>query len=306
MYEGKRVSVVLGGGGMKGIAHVGVLKVLAKYGIEPDEYIGTSVGSLIGALAAGGLSPEQVEEVALNVHREDILDWNWIGLLWKRGRASSTNRGRAIHDFVRRVLPVDRFDQMKKPLYVTSVDLHTGREVVWGMPEFREVPVHDCVVASCAIPGVFPPKKILRYSFVDGSIVDTLPVKVAVYNKAEIIIASYLQSQQSFRGKATAEAGIASVFEQALSIWSRTLTRHNLNYFSNFPIALIEPHVWNHGMFEFRRTAEVIAAGVTAAETTLTRHPLFPKLHPSGPLERPSLEDLPRFLDERYRTFGDG
>ena len=281
MYQGKRVALVLGGGGLKGLAHIGVLKVLEQFGIIPDEYVGTSVGSLVGAMHAGGMKAAQIEETALSMKKEDILDWNWWDLLWRRGRAKATNKGRALHDFVRRVLPVDRFEQLKKPLYITSVELHSGREVVWGMPGLREVPIHDCVVASCSVPGVFPPKKIYHYQFLDGSIVDTLPVKVAVYNKADLIIAVYVQSDHSFRGKAIAEAGMASVFEQSLAIWSRTLTRHNLNYFEDAPIALIEPEVWNHGMFEFRKTVEVIAAGREAATSTLSNHPLFPGLRES-------------------------
>lgn len=301
MFEGKRVSLVLGGGGMKGIAHIGVLKVLHRLGIEPDEYIGTSVGSLIGALAAGGLSPAEIEDVALALRRQDILDWNWLGLLFKRSRAKSTHRGKALHDFVRRVLPVDRFDDLKRPLFLTSVDLHSGREVVWGMPGLREVPIHDCVVASCSVPGVFPPKRIYRQFFVDGSIADTLPVKIAVYNKAELIFAVYLQSDLSFRGHAVTEAGMASIFEQSLSIWSRTLTRHNLNYFSGANIILIEPRIWNHGMFEFRKTRDVIEAGARAAELTLANHPLLPNLRrPGMDMETPRAEDLPRLLDEPW------
>ena len=63
MIDGKKVAVVLGGGGMKGLAHIGALKALHRHGIVPDEYIGTSVGGYIGALAAGGLSPDQIEEI---------------------------------------------------------------------------------------------------------------------------------------------------------------------------------------------------------------------------------------------------
>lgn len=273
MIEGKKVTLVLGGGGMKGLAHIGVLKVLHRYGLVPDEYVGTSVGSFIAALAAGGMTPADVEEVGLNIRREDILDYNWLALLLHRSRARSLYRGKRLHDYIRRTLPVDRFDQLIFPLYITSIELDNSREVIWGMPGFTEVPIHDCVVAACSIPGIYPPKKINRYSFVDGSLVDTLPVKVAVYNKGEIILAVYLEPTDNAPRSVEAR-GIAAILQQSQSILSRTLVRHNLHYFDKAPIVLIQPRVAEFGMFDFQDHAGVIRAGEQAAEAVLATHPL--------------------------------
>lgn len=270
--QGKKVAIVLGGGGTKGLAHIGVLKVLDRYGIAPDEYVGTSVGAYIGALAAGGMSAGEIEAVALALRRRDILDYNWLGLLVHRGRARSLYRGKALHDFIRRTLPVDRFDRLPRPLYVTSVELASAREVIWGMPGYREVPIHDCVVASCAIPGIFPPKRINQHYFVDGSLVDTLPVKVAAYNKADLILAVYLEPRDAV-STGIERKGIAAILQQSQSILSRTLARHNLRYFEREPIVLIQPRVADHGMFEFDHTSEVIRAGEEAAEAALRDHP---------------------------------
>ncbi len=272
MMQGKKISIVLGGGGTKGLAHIGVLKVLERYGIVPDEYVGTSVGAYIGALAAGGMSAGEIEAVALALRRRDILDYNWLGLLVHRGRARSLYRGKALHDFIRRTLPVDRFDRLPRPLYVTSVELASAREVIWGMPGYREVPIHDCVVASCAIPGIFPPKRINQHHFVDGSLVDTLPVKVAAYNKADLILAVYLEPRET-ASSGIERKGIAAILQQSQSILSRTLARHNLRYFEREPIVLIQPRVADHGMFEFDHTPEVIRAGEEAAEAALRDHP---------------------------------
>lgn len=270
--QGKKVAIVLGGGGTKGLAHIGVLKVLDRYGIAPDEYVGTSVGAYIGALAAGEMSAGEIEAVALALRRRDILDYNWLGLLVHRGRARSLYRGKALHDFIRRTLPVDRFDRLPRPLYVTSVELASAREVIWGMPGYREVPIHDCVVASCAIPGIFPPKRINQHYFVDGSLVDTLPVKVAAYNKADLILAVYLEPRDAV-STGIERKGIAAILQQSQSILSRTLARHNLRYFEREPIVLIQPRVADHGMFEFDHTSEVIRAGEEAAEAALRDHP---------------------------------
>jgi NTE family protein len=282
MIDGKKVAVVLGGGGMKGLAHIGALKVLHRWGLVPDEYVGTSVGSYIAALAAGGMSLDDMEETGLGMRHQDILDFNWWALLTRRGRARSLYRGKAVHDFIRRTLPVDRFDQLRKPLYVTSVDLESSREVVWGMPGYTEVPIHDVVVASCSIPGIYPPKKINRFHFVDGSLVDSLPVKVAVYRKADLIIAIYLEPKEaSVRG--VPRRGVAAVLQQAQSILSRTLVRHNLNYFEKAPIVLIQPQVQEFGFFDFEHNAAVIRAGELEAEQTLRAHPLTARFAPPLP-----------------------
>lgn len=278
---------------MKGLAHIGALKVLDRYGITPDEYVGTSVGAFIGAMAAGGLSPDELQEIGLGIRKSDILDYDYLGLLWRRGRSQSLYRGKALHDFIRRTLPEDRFDRLPLPLFVTSVDLNSGREVIWGMPGYRDIPLHDCVVASCSLPGIYPPKKISSYYFVDGGVVDTLPVKVAVYTKAELIIAIYLEPAELLP-QGVERRGLAAILQQAESIVSRTLVRHNLQFFDRAPIVLVQPRVAEHGIFDFRNTADVIRAGEEAAEAALRASPLLRDLIP-GPLA--SETPLPRRMD---------
>lgn len=272
MIAGKKFTVVMGGGGTKGLAHIGALKALHRFGLVPDEYVGTSVGSYIAAMAAGGLTALEIEEVGLSIRRSDILDYDWLGLLWRRGRNRSLYRGKALHDFVRRTLPVDSFDRLKWPLYITSVDLGSATEVIWGMAGYTEIPIHDCVVASCSIPGIYPPKKINQFHFVDGSLVDTLPVKVAVYTKAEVILAIYLDPCESVR-TGVEDKGLAAILLQSQSILSRTLLRHNLHYFEQALIILVQPKVGEYGFFDFKNSADVIRAGEVATERALRAHP---------------------------------
>src|SRR5262245_53201130 len=176
MFNGRRISLVLGGGGLKGLAHIGVLKVLVDHGIVPDEYVGTSVGSIVAAMAAGGLPPPEIERRALAIRRSDILDYDWKGLIFRRSRVRSFYRGAALRAWLRRTLPVLRFDRLLKPAYFTAVDMMSGQETVWGGPGTRDLPLDDCVAASCAIPGIFPPVDVGGRPHVDGSLVDTLPV----------------------------------------------------------------------------------------------------------------------------------
>ncbi|HZE96769.1 MAG TPA: patatin-like phospholipase family protein [Planctomycetota bacterium] len=284
MIDGKKVAVVFGGGGMKGLAHIGALKALHRHGIVPDEYIGTSVGAYIGALAAGGLSPEQIEDIGTSIRRHDILDYDWMGLLWNRGSSRSLYRGKALHDFFRRTLPIDRWDDLQKPLYITSVDLNSAQEVIWGMPGYREIPIHDCVVASCSIPGIYPPKKINQYYFVDGSLVDTLPIKIPVYTKADLILAIFLEPRDC-PAPPVVKLGVAGILQQSQSILSRILLRHNLHYFEKAPIVMIQPNVAEHGIFDFEENQACIRAGELATEVTLQSHPLtLPLLAKNRPI----------------------
>jgi NTE family protein len=147
------------------------------------------------------------------------------------------------------------------------------QEVIWGMPGYREIPIHDCVVASCSIPGIYPPKKINEYHFVDGSLVDTLPIKVPVYTKADLILAVYLEPRE-VPATHVEQKGVAAILQQSQSILSRTLVRHNLHYFEKAPVVLIQPNVADHGIFDFEENAAVIRAGELAAEVTLQSHPL--------------------------------
>lgn len=259
-----RTALVLGGGGMRGLAHVGVLRALRRRSIFPDEYIGVSVGAYVAALAAGGLDPDEIRDLALSVRRQDLLDDDWLGLLWKRGRARSLYRGKALHDFIRRTLPFDSFDDLPRPLYLTAVDLCSAREVVFGLPGYRDIPLHDCVVASCSLPGIYPPKKIGPYWFVDGGIVDTLPIKVAVYTGAQRIIAVHLDTLESARPP----SGMAAILEQSQTVVSRALVEHNLRAFQGAPLILVRPRT-PLGLFDFQHPEEAIRAGERATDEAL-------------------------------------
>ncbi|HEX7899166.1 MAG TPA: patatin-like phospholipase family protein [Planctomycetota bacterium] len=272
-----RIALVLGGGGMRGLAHVGVLRALLRRGLTPDEYIGTSAGAYVAALAAGGLSPDEIRDIALSIRRQDLLDYDWLGLLWKRGRARSLYRGKALHDFIRRTLPCDRFADLPHPLYMTAIDLGGAGEVVWGMPGFRDIPIHDCVVASCSLPGIYPPKRIGPYSFVDGGIVDTLPIKVAVYTRADLIVAVHLDS-----GNLGRPVGMASILEQSQTIVSRALVDHNLRAFQGAPLIVVRPRT-PLGLFDFEHPEEAIEAGERAAEAALALNPLLARIEKKAP-----------------------
>jgi NTE family protein len=273
MIDGRKLVVVLGGGGVRGLAHIGVLKALHRLGLVPDEYVGTSVGGFVAAMAAGGLDPWALETVARSIRRRDVVDLDWLGWFGFRGRCRSLYRGKALHDLVRRSLPVDTFDALPKPLFLSAVDLTTEREVVWGTRGFRDIPVHDCVVASCAIPGVYPPKRIGPFRFVDGSLVDTLPVGIAVDRGADLIVAVHLDPPPVPAPRVD-RRGIGAILERSQSILSRRLRDHALDRFDGAPIVLIQPPADGRGLFDFSDPDAAIRAGERAAEAALRSSPL--------------------------------
>ena len=306
MFNGRRISLVLGGGGLKGLAHIGVLKVLASHGIIPDEYVGTSVGSIVAALAAGGLRPEEIERIALSIRRSDILDYDWKGLLLRRSKVRSLYRGDALRAWLRRVLPVGRFDRLLKPAFFTSVDMITCQEVTWGAPGTRHLPLADCVAASCAIPGFYPPMEIEGRNYVDGTLVDALPLRAATASASDLILAVYLDEVDTTPMPALPGLGIGAILEQAQSIMSLNLLSLRLNHFSQAPVTIIRPHVRSHRMFQFDKTREVIRAGEEAALQALATEPTLRGATPLKDAARPATRIWTARPQHPMKRAGDG
>lgn len=272
---GKRVALVLGGGGMKGLAHVGVIKVLEGMGIEVDEYIGVSVGALIASLAAGGMSADAMMRLGTSIRREDFLDYNFFSLLLHGTRVPSLYRGKKFHDWVRRTLPADDFARLQKPLYVSTVELNTGVGVVWGSPGFTAVPVHDAVYASCAIPGIFPPKRIGDYYFIDGAMVESLPLGVAVAHRCDVIIAVHLQYLDYTMARHVEGQGMISILGRSITIMAHGMTEVAMSQYTSAPLIVIRPRVADHGVLDFANTDQLVKEGIRAARRALDRHPLL-------------------------------
>jgi predicted acylesterase/phospholipase RssA len=152
----RRIALVLGGGGLKGFAHIGVLRALAERGIVPDVYAGTSIGALIGAAHVTGATVDSLAERAEALKRKDLFRLNHFGMLLDRMRAPSIYLEEPLRDMIGALIPDLQFLDLPKRLLVNSVDLDEGARVVWGLPGLEDVSLRDAVYASCALPGVFP------------------------------------------------------------------------------------------------------------------------------------------------------
>lgn len=266
-----RTVLVLGGGGMRGMAHIGVLRALEKLGIRYDAIVGTSIGSLVGAMAAGGYGIDQIESLVAGVQKEDYFRLNFVKFLLKGARTQSMYRGDTFRKSLERVLPPLRFDQMKVPFYCNAVRLETGGSVFWGTPGHSEISLVDAVYSSCALPGIFEPLERGGYSYMDGGMVDSVPLRFAHTLNPELIIAVDL----SIKGTAKTpdyKNRLLSTLYRTFEIVEEVLVEHSLHMQVDWRVALIQPKVAHASRFGFDRVNEVVAAGEEEALRTLTSH----------------------------------
>lgn len=173
-----RVALVLGSGGVRGTAHVGVLEELEGAGIPIDLIIGCSAGSIVGALYADNPCVREIKEAAWSIKSASLLDID----IWecRYGLCQGKSMRKVLHKYLRS----ETFDQLKIPLIVVASDLNSGELVPMGAGC-----VEKAVQASCSIPFVFVPCEHMGRVLVDGGVVNPVPVKIARDLGAEIIIA---------------------------------------------------------------------------------------------------------------------
>src|SRR5881227_3708192 len=137
--SGKRVALVLGGGGMKGFAHIGVLRALEERGIKPTVYAGTSIGALIAAAAVGRMPVSEMARRAESLRRRDLFRINHFGMLLERMRSPAIYLEEPLRDLCRSIAPALRFTDLASPLLVNTVDITRGTQLVWGLPGLKDV-----------------------------------------------------------------------------------------------------------------------------------------------------------------------
>lgn len=174
-----RIGLALGGGGARGFAHIGALRVLEQEKIPVDIIVGTSVGSLIGALYADQGRVMDAELSALQVTEDDLFDKNMLPLF-----QGGLVKGRKLEEFLRAKLHNQRIEEFAVPYAAVAVDLDNGETVV-----FRNGEVAPRVHASCAIPAVFVPVTIGERTYIDGGVANPVPASVARQMGAEVVIA---------------------------------------------------------------------------------------------------------------------
>lgn len=264
----RRVALVLGGGGLKGFAHIGVLRGLAERGITPSVYAGTSIGALIAAAAAGGMPVDDMEERARDLKRHDLFRLNRMGMVLDRLRLPAIYLEGPLRDLCESVVPDMQFSELERTLLVNTVDLQRGTQVVWGLPGLKDVRIADAVYASCALPGFFPPGEVESRPCVDGGVMDNLPVGVASLGM-DAVIAVDTGSSAILTDKDIQTHGFSAIYMRAATSMMHALQLAPLEHWAGPPMILIRPRVSHIGWFSFTHADELIEAGYRAAMEAL-------------------------------------
>jgi NTE family protein len=247
-----RLGLALSGGAARGIAHVGVLKVLAEAGIRVDCVAGTSAGALVGGALAAGMSLEGIEKIGRS------LRWRDLGrtTLSRRGVQSNAR----LEEYVRARFPVTRFEELRIPFAAVATDLHTGAAVV--MRDAGDLAL--AIRASCAVPGWYVPVTDAQgRQLVDGGLVANLPSSFARALGAEVVVAVDVNYEGAkFMGP---PASVVGVLLQSFIVAQHTA----VEYQRQLADVVISPAVGHLRWDEMRRAEEFIEAGVESARAAL-------------------------------------
>jgi len=247
-----RVAVVLGGGAARGFAHVGVLRVLEDERIPIDLIVGTSVGSLVGALYADGYNARELEALSRTLGRDDFFDFGLGPALFGIGLAS----GERLQHWMTDHLRARNVEQLARPFAAVATDLDDGSVVVLDRGDIARA-----VRASSAIPGVFEPVSIDGKLLVDGGVVANLPVEVARRLGADVVIAVDVTE---VTGKA-APTSFVEVVMRAVTI----LTHADVERSAKAADVLVAPAVGDVDLLDFDAKDRAMAEGVAAARGKL-------------------------------------
>jgi len=245
--ERPRVGLALAGGFARGIAHIGVLRVLREANIPIDCISGTSVGALIGAGFCAGASLEDMQKIGAATTFADFGRWtpSWLGL--------ATNL--RMEKYLARFTPAKTFEELAIPFAVAATDINAGISVY-----YTRGPLALPIRASCAYPGLFVPIQFEGRTLVDGFLTSPVPVEGALLLGADIVIAVYL------------EAGNVEQPRTFTDILSRSFTiiqRHTDLAWRQQADVIIEPDVKPFVWDDFTRTPDLVVAGETAALAAL-------------------------------------
>ena len=242
------VALVLGGGGAKGFAHIGVIKVLESHGIRPQLVVGTSAGSFVGGLYASGLSPFGLQQLALSLEESDVRDLT----LSRQGFLL----GQKLQDYVNAKVKQQPIQNFPLRFAAVATEADTGRKVV-----FTRGNAGQAIRASCSIPNVFVPVNIAGKEYVDGGLVSPIPVETARDLGADVVIAVDI----SARPVAGQTRSAWALLDQTINIMGQQAINREL------PLAdvVIKPQVLGVGTLELESKHQSLLEGERAAQTKL-------------------------------------
>lgn len=243
------IGLALGGGAVHGAAHIGVLRAMEEYGLEPTAISGTSIGAMVATLKAFGVSVADMDKAARQMKWMDIsrVRWKGLGLLSNDG----------IYEVLKRFIkPGTRIEDASIPLFLVTVDIASGEKLV-----MQEGDLFSAVAASTAIPGIFNPVELDGRFLVDGGLLENIPISPHREAGVERIIAVDLSARDSINPP----NNILDVITNAVSISIRSTTKHQLREAD----LIIEPELAGISAVDVDGVPGLINLGYAAARYTL-------------------------------------
>jgi NTE family protein len=245
------IALVLGGGASRGFAHVGVIKALEQQGVRPDIVVGTSAGSFVGALYAGGYDAIALEVIALGMEQAQLRDVTFPD----RGFV----KGELMQDFINQYLDNRSIEDLPRRYAAVATDLQSGSMMV-----FNRGNTGMAVRASSSIPGIFQPVSIAGREYVDGGVLSPVPVRVAKKMKPDIIIAVDVSRKPD---SAVEIRDTLDVLSQTIAIMGKESSQAEMREAD----VVIRPDVSEIGTVDFEARKVAIEMGEKAAQENLPR-----------------------------------
>lgn len=249
-----KIGLALGGGAARGFAHIGVIKALEAQGIYPDIVVGTSAGSVVGALYAAGNTGFQLQKLAMEMDEASISDWA-VPLFRKN---TGVLKGEALQAYVNKAVNNQPMEKLKIPFGAVAADLKDGKPIL-----FQRGNTGMAVRASSAVPGVFQPVTINGHTYVDGGLVAPVPVRFARDMGADFVIAVNISTQ------ADVQATVSSldVIMQTFSIMGQRINEYELRDAD----IVITPSLGKMAGNDFNGRNQAVLAGEQAAAQVMAQ-----------------------------------
>lgn len=242
-----KIGLALGGGAARGFAHIGVIKALEAQGIYPDIVVGTSAGSVVGALYAAGNNGFQLQKMAFDMDEASISDW----AMPLFGKSSGVLKGEALQTWINKAVGNQPMEKLKIPFGAVASDLKNGQPIL-----FQRGNTGMAVRASSSVPGVFQPVNINGHTYVDGGLVAPVPVRFAREMGADFIIAVNISTQAD----AQATTSSLEVIMQTFSIMGQRINQFELKDAD----VVIQPALGKMASNDFNGRNQAILAGEQA------------------------------------------
>ncbi|MGF1467027.1 MAG: patatin-like phospholipase family protein [Sandaracinaceae bacterium] len=282
-----RVAFIGSGGAVRGIAHVGVLRAMEELGLVPDVLVGASSGAVAGAFVAQGFTADQMIDWFRPFFRRHDPEGSLKGRYFLGGPTRAQLRSPGwltsgllsidrFESYLRRRLPVNDFRQLDRPLLVTAADIDGRGRVVFGSGYRERVPISEAVAASCCVPLLFRPYRIGDRYYVDGEVVRTLSIDLAIDAGADVVIISNVYRPRVTRpgDRSVALSGPSAVLNQTLNVVLSEKEQRGIDLiqrlYPHVTILNIQPDIGRLSFLRRSQARQLLTRGYREALKTLT------------------------------------